>query len=77
MRIAVAPASRREGVGRALLRVSVKGLRELGIVEARLEVRVSNKAARTLYESEGWKVQGLRRAYYRDGEDAALYLIKL
>lgn len=77
LRIAVAPAFRREGIGRALLRASMKGLRELGILEGRLEVRVSNEGARTLYESEGWCFQGVRKAYYRDGEDAALYLIKL
>ncbi|MBP1626508.1 MAG: ribosomal-protein-alanine acetyltransferase [Holophagaceae bacterium] len=77
LRIAVDSTSRREGIGRALLRASVRGLRELGIQEAHLEVRVSNAGARTLYEGEGWQFQGLRRSYYRDGEDAALYLLKL
>lgn len=77
LRIAVAPHCRRQGVGRALLRASVKGLKKMGILESRLEVRVSNEAARTLYETEGWRFQGLRRVYYRDGEDAALYLIRL
>lgn len=77
LRVAVAPGFRRSGVARALLRASVKGLREMGIQEARLEVRVSNTGARSLYEGEGWQFQGLRRAYYRDGEDAALYLIRL
>jgi ribosomal-protein-alanine N-acetyltransferase len=45
----------------------------MGVQVAHLEVRVSNTAARALYESEGWVYQGLRRGYYRDGESAALY----
>jgi ribosomal-protein-alanine N-acetyltransferase len=36
-----------------------------------LEVRTDNDAARTLYESEGFAVIGLRRRYYRpSGADA-------
>ena len=77
LRIAVAPGHRRTGVARALLRASVKGLRGMGIPELRLEVRVSNIGARSLYEAEGWQFQRIRRAYYGDGEDAALYLLGL
>ena len=44
-----------------------------GIEVLHLEVRLSNGAARALYESEGWVYQGLRQGYYRDGESAALY----
>jgi [ribosomal protein S18]-alanine N-acetyltransferase len=36
-----------------------------------LEVRTDNDAARTLYETEGFLVVGLRRNYYRpSGADA-------
>ena len=31
------------------------------------------QAARALYESEGWVYLDQRKAYYRDGEDAAIY----
>lgn len=75
LRIAVAPEAQGRGLGRRLLRESCQALRALGITQCRLEVRVSNTPARHLYESEGWKFQGIRRAYYRDGEDAALYLL--
>ena len=77
LRIAVAPSSRREGLGRALLRASVRGLRSLGIADCHLEVRVSNAGARSLYEAEGWRFQGLRKGYYKNGEDAALYQLRL
>ena len=73
IRIAVDPVCRRLGQGRALLRHSQAMLAGLGIRALFLEVRVANAAARSLYEQEGWIFQGLRRGYYRDGEDAALY----
>jgi ribosomal protein S18 acetylase RimI-like enzyme len=73
LRIAVTPEARGQGLGRKLLRESSEALRGLGISELHLEVRVSNTAARRLYEAEGWLCQGLRKGYYRDGEDAALY----
>ena len=73
VRLAVAPSARRQGLGRALLRASEAGLCAAGIDTLHLEVRVSNLAARALYEAEGWREVGLRRGYYRDSEDAALY----
>lgn len=73
LRLAVDPSLRRGGHGRSLLRHSVAQLVRMGVTTLHLEVRVSNLAARRLYESDGWTAQGLRKAYYRDGEDAALY----
>jgi len=73
LRIAVKPSARGQGLGRRLLRISSEALLALGISDLHLEVRVSNTGARHLYESEEWRSTGLRKAYYRDGEDAALY----
>lgn len=73
LRLGVAEAQRRTGQGRALLRHSQEQLARYGIRVLHLEVRVSNTAARKLYESEGWTLEGLRRRYYRNGEDAAVY----
>ena len=73
VRIAVSPAWRRKGQGASLLRHSQAVLARMRIHTLYLEVRVSNCAARSLYEKEGWTAIGLRRGYYRDGEDAALY----
>jgi ribosomal-protein-alanine N-acetyltransferase len=73
IRIAVAPSLRRTGLGRTLLRHSQAKLTRMDVLALHLEVRVGNAAARALYEQEGWVFQGLRKGYYRDGEDAALY----
>ena len=73
IRIAVGPEWRRLGHGEALLGHSSAMLAGMGIEVLFLEVRVSNSAARQLYEKEGWIFERLRPGYYRDGEDAALY----
>jgi ribosomal protein S18 acetylase RimI-like enzyme len=73
LRLGVAPEARRRGLGRALLRHCQQELEQMGVDVLHLEVRISNTGARTLYESEGWRQRGTRRAYYRDGETAILY----
>lgn len=73
LRVAVAPTQRRDGLGRRLLKASEHLLRDEGVHTLLLEVRISNEAARALYDSLGWKQDGFRKAYYKDGEDAALY----
>ena len=65
--IAVDPAARRRGVGRALVEAALAGTRR-----AHLEVRADNGAARGLYEGLGFEVVGRRAGYYADGEDALL-----
>ena len=70
---AVDPAWRRRGVGErlllALLDVSVARRAR----EATLEVRLSNMAARRLYEKYGFRPVGIRPRYYSDnGEDALI-----
>ena len=68
--IGVDPAFQGRGIGRALLH------RLLAVADAAhaavfLEVRVDNDVARTLYESEGFTVVGVRRRYYQpSGTDA-------
>lgn len=73
IRIAVAPEARRQGLARKLMEASERFLLDDGIDNLYLEVRASNTAARALYEAMGWKLQRLRKAYYRDGEDAVIY----
>jgi ribosomal-protein-alanine N-acetyltransferase len=72
--LAVAPDARRRGIGRALLeRVSAE-LIERGVRALFLEVRESNRAARTLYEANGFHSVGRRRGYYRQPVEDALVL---
>ena len=73
LRIAVDPAHRGHGVGRALLAHCQRELAAEGLELLYLEVRVSNTAAIQLYRACGWKPCGRRGGYYPDGEDAALY----
>lgn len=71
--IAVAAASRRRGVGRALLHALDAFAREKGLAFLSLEVRVSNAPAIALYASEGFVSQGVRPGFYsRPTEDASI-----
>ena len=72
--VAVSPAARRRGVARALLAELAAYGRENALYRITLEVRVGNTAASTLYESEGYTLDGVRPGFYRaPTEDAAIY----
>lgn len=75
--VAVRPAARRRGLGRALVRALLACAREQGAVRADLEVRAGNGAAIALYASEGFVPVGRRRRYYGNGEDAVLMSLVL
>lgn len=71
--LAVVPDSRREGIAKLLLARALREFARFGGGHVNLEVRPSNKAARSLYETFGFSVVGRRKAYYRnDNEDALL-----
>jgi len=65
---------RRRGIGRRLMEMLEKLFTEKGALEARLEVRVSNEAAISLYRSLGYTIAGIYRGYYSDGEDAYIMI---
>ena len=52
--LAVAPASRRAGVGRALMAEAERLLRELGCPKVNLQIRATNQAAVSFYEAIGY-----------------------
>ncbi|WP_102226234.1 GNAT family N-acetyltransferase [Acidimangrovimonas sediminis] len=62
--LAVAPAARRQGTGRALVDAFDDAARARGATEAFLEVAADNLGARALYAATGWAEAGLRRGYY-------------
>jgi [ribosomal protein S18]-alanine N-acetyltransferase len=70
LRVAVAPARRRQGHARRLLNEGFARLSAAGAVSCHLEVRSANLGALALYRALGFEVCGLRRLYYRDGSDA-------
>jgi ribosomal protein S18 acetylase RimI-like enzyme len=69
--IAVAPGARRRGLARDLLAAAEHTARRHGACCLRLEVRVDNTAARTLYDRTGYRHLGVTPRYYADGMDAA------
>jgi ribosomal-protein-alanine N-acetyltransferase len=70
---AVHPAWRRQKIGERLLVAFLDLAVDRRAREATLEVRLSNIAARRLYEKYGFRPVGLRPRYYSDdGEDALI-----
>jgi RimJ/RimL family protein N-acetyltransferase len=71
----VAAPYRRRGIGRALLERAVEWAGAHGVAKLELHVFTWNEPALALYESFGFRREGLRRRHYlRDGEyvDAVL-----
>jgi ribosomal-protein-alanine N-acetyltransferase len=72
--LAVAPAHRRLGLGRRILRLALSLAARRGARTAHLEVRQSNRAAIQLYRGLGFRTTGLRRDYYANPREDALGL---
>ena len=70
--IATRETEQRRGIGSQLLHA---GLDQLTASDDQcfLEVRDGNVKARAFYEKHGFKLYNVRKKYYSDGEDAALY----
>lgn len=64
LNLSVVPDARREGLGRTLLRRFVDDARRLAAEQIFLEVRASNVAAISLYETEGFAPVARRVGYY-------------
>ncbi len=71
---AVAPAWRRRRIGERLLVALLDLAIARGAREATLEVRLSNLAARRLYEKHGFRPVGIRPRYYSDDHEDALIM---
>lgn len=77
--VGVLPDLRREGLGQLLLDYGIATARDMGAERIILEVNITNEAAITLYEHNGFVRDGIRKAYYTqpDGSKAdALKLVK-
>ena len=74
--IAVDPAYQRQGLGKALLEYLIEELEKRDVFTLWLEVRASNVAARTLYESLGFNEATVRRNYYpaKEGREDAIVM---
>lgn len=75
--IAVIESYRRTGVASALLSKSMPEILKQNITEYVLEVRVSNHGAVSLYQSFDFKIEGVKKKYYKDGENAYYMVHKI
>jgi len=74
LNLAVAPAGRRNGLGRALVEEILEALAARGVRQVYLEVRESNAPARALYAAHGFREVGRRNQYYRRPVEDAIVL---
>ncbi len=75
--IAITPTYQGRGLGRFLLKESLKRLKEKGVKKVFLEVSNNNKKALGLYSKLGFKKLLERKGYYKDGSDAIVMEKKL
>ncbi len=75
--IAVSEGYRRKGVAQTLLLNSMTAIKKYKIKEYVLEVRVSNYTAIKLYEKFNYRIEGIKKNYYRDGENAYFMTLKV
>ncbi|MFN7630780.1 MAG: ribosomal protein S18-alanine N-acetyltransferase [Cyanobacteriota bacterium] len=75
--IAVHPHRRRQGLGRQVLRALLHHAMGAGADRATLEVARDNAAAIGLYTALEFREVGVRRGYYRNGDDALILWRKL
>ncbi len=73
---ALHPDFRRKGVGEAVLRDILHKITKEGAAEIFLEVRPSNRVARSLYEKLGFQILGMRKNYYQSPVEDALIMAK-
>ena len=75
--IAVVESYRRMGIASALLSKSMPEILKQNITEYVLEVRISNHQAVSLYQNFNFKTEGVKKKYYKDGENAFYMVHKI
>ena len=76
MNVAVKKNCRKKGIGRKLMEYMLKEAEKNGIGAVTLEVRISNEPAIRLYESLGFKGEGVRPRFYEKPTEDALIMWK-
>jgi [ribosomal protein S18]-alanine N-acetyltransferase len=75
--LAVAPASRRQGLGRAMMNWLRQSAEIAGIRRIDLELRTQNQEARLFYEDLGFMQRGVAERYYQGREPALRMSLEL
>lgn len=73
--IAVRADHRGQGIGSALTAALMQYAANLGVVYMTLEVRRSNEVAQHVYLSHGFIQVGVRKKYYEDNGEDALFMV--
>ena len=76
MNFAIDPLFWRQGLATQLLEHTIEMLTAKGVKNIFLEVRLSNLAAKKLYQKLDIKPLGLRKDYYQDPREDALVLVR-
>jgi len=76
LNLAVRPEVRRKGIANRLVREFLEQIARHGVRMVHLEVRESNQGAIGLYASNGFRVTGRRRGYYRDPKEDAILMAR-
>tara|TARA_B100000965_G_scaffold69815_1_gene55047 strand:+ start:1454 stop:1909 length:456 start_codon:yes stop_codon:yes gene_type:complete len=71
--IAVHPIHQRKGLGKLLISDLIKRSNAFLINHIHLEVKKTNEQAKAFYKSMGFKIEGIRFDFYKDGSDAILF----
>jgi len=72
--VCVKESARRRGVGRQMMDALIKEAAGLGMYRLLLEVRESNVAARSLYETLGFCEDGIRKNFYEKPTENAVLM---
>ncbi len=70
--IAVKSTERGRGFGKFLMAMLISKAREAGIKHLTLEVKSTNEVAKNMYSGFGFRVEGVRKKYYNNREDALI-----
>ena len=75
--MAIHPLHQRNGLGKLLLSDLIKRTNWFEIKKIYLEVKNSNEPAIAFYKSMGFKIVGNRSNFYKDGNDAIIFIKQL
>ncbi len=74
--VAVMPEYRGMGIGNFLMEELIRVGEELNMIGITLEVKISNYTAQKLYTKYDFKVEGIRKNYYKDTNEDAIIMWK-
>lgn len=70
--IAVKQSERGRGFGKFLMSMLISKAREIGVKHLTLEVKSTNEVAKNMYLGFGFRVEGVRKRYYNNRDDALI-----